>query len=715
MLQAALACAARRPDHIRLVAVPVLIVLTALIWLEPRFFSRVQAAWFDTCQRLSPRRVVSMPATIVEIDQKSLAAIGQWPWPRSLLTRLIDGINRHRPAAIGIDILMPEADELSPERLLARARAEDPALASRIAALQTNDAGLARALAAAPAVLAVVGTEKASGMLLRAAPFIVNDAGAQSGATVPFAMRLVHYAGVLTSIDQLDRAASGRGLISVEPEFGAIGRIPLVASIDGTLVPALAIEMLRVAIGAPSLRLLVSGVDIEGIGVGSFVARTEGDGSVRVYYSPHNSDRFISAIDLLDGNFDPEQLRQKLVLIGVTGIGLIEDKNTPLGMVMPGVEIHAQLLENLYDQTLLRRPGWALPVEAFAFLLLGSMLVFATPRWKPRNAAMVALGCAILLTASGYFMFRWQRLLFDAASPGFCLTVLFGVLLVLTLAEATRQKKSLERVVQAQREKSARIAGELDAAKRIQAATLPRADLLRGDARIDLAAVMLSAREVGGDLYDFFRLDDRRLFFLVGDVAGKGLSASIFMAVSKALYKSTMLRKSGADIGAIMSAANAEVSRDNPEMLFVTAFAGILDLETGDLAYCNAGHENPWLVHPTDVTVRRIEDGDGPPLCTVDDFAYGGGRCRMLAGEHLCLISDGVSEARNPAGELYGSERVQRLLLGRRAGGVDATAVVDALRRDVESFAAGAEPADDLTVLVLRWNGPSAASPAAPG
>ena len=715
MLHAALAGAARRPGHIRLVAVPVLIVLAALIWLTPRPDSRVQAAWFDAYQRLSPRRVVSMPATIVEIDQRSLAAIGQWPWPRSSLTRLIEGINRHRPAAIGIDILMPEADQLSPERLLARARAEDSALASRIAALQTNDAGLARALAAAPTVLVVVGTEKATGMSLRAAPFRVSEAAAQSGAAAPFATKLAHYAGVLTSIDQLDRAASGRGLISVEPAFGAIRRIPLVASIDGTLVPALAIEMLRVAISAPSLRLLVSGADVEGIGVGSFVAPTEDDGAVRVYYSPHNSDRFISAIDLLDGKFDPDQLRQKLVLIGVTGAGLIEDKNTPLGMVMPGVEIHAQLLENLYDQTLLRRPRWAPALEAFALLLLGSMLVFATPRWKPRNAAMLALGCAILLTASGVFVFRSQRLLLDAASPGVCLMVLFGVLLVLTLSEATRQRKALERVVQAQREESARITGELDAAKRIQAATLPRADLLRGDTRIDLAAVMLSAREVGGDLYDFFRLDDRRLFFLVGDVAGKGLSASIFMAVSKALYKSTMLRSSGADIGEIMSVANAEVSRDNPEMLFVTAFAGILDLESGDLAYCNAGHENPWLVHPTDLTVRRIEDGDGPPLCAVDEFAYRGGRCRMRPGERLCLISDGVSEAPNLAGELYGGERVQRLLLGLRAGGADSTAVVDALRRDVESFAAGAEPADDLTVLVLRWDGPPAAGPAAPG
>jgi len=219
---------------------------------------------------------------------------------------------------------------------------------------------------------------------------------------------------------------------------------------------------------------------------------------------------------------------------------------------------------------------------------------------------------------------------------------------------------------------------------------------------------MIPAREVGGDLYDFFRLDERRLFFLIGDVAGKGLSASIFMAVSKALCKSTILRAPEADLGELMSAANAEVSRDNAEMLFVTAFAGVLDLDTGELVYCNAGHENPWLVSAHGAAIRRIVDGGGPPLCAVDDFAYRGARCRMLPGELLCLVSDGVTEAQSVASGLYGGWRVQRLLQELRERTPSSNVIVDALRADVQSFEAGAEPADDLTVLVLRWNGPGA-------
>ena len=195
-------------------------------------------------------------------------------------------------------------------------------------------------------------------------------------------------------------------------------------------------------------------------------------------------------------------------------------------------------------------------------------------------------------------MFRSQRQLYDAATTGVGLLILFSVLLVLTLADATRRRKSLERVVQAQRVQAAYVSGELEAAQRIQTGILPRAESLRDEARIDLAATMLPAREVGGDLYDFFRLDADRLFFLVGDVAGKGLSASIFMAISKALYKSATLRRPDATISELMRAANEEVSRDNPEMFFVTVFAGILDLRSGELAYCNAGHENPYVLAP---------------------------------------------------------------------------------------------------------------------
>jgi CHASE2 domain-containing sensor protein/serine phosphatase RsbU (regulator of sigma subunit) len=700
---------ARRSGRIRLVGIAILVALAVLIGREARLTASLRTAWFDAFQILAPRIPQSMPVTVVEIDQKSLERFGQWPWPRTVMAELVDAIGRDRPAAIALDILMPEADALSPERALAHARKKDAALARVLAGLPSNDAVLARALTDAGAILVVAGMPEPTGMPLRAPPFIVRDALGNAAAAAPVAPNLVRYPGALTSIEELDRAASGHGLISVDPDVGIIRRIPLAASIDGTLVPALAIEMLRIAVGAPAVRLQVSGRTVQRIAVGDFSVSTEADGAVRPYYSRRRVDRFVAAVDVLEGRVDPARLERKLVLIGVTGLGLLEYQNTPVGERMPGSEIHAQLVENLFDGTLLHRPAWAPMVEMALFLGLGAWLVAVTPRWKPRNAALVMLGGIALPAALAFVAFRAERLLFDAATPAVGLVLLFGVLLFLTLAEATRQKKALERQVQVQREQSARIAGELEAARRIQTSTLPRADLLQGDGRIDIAAIMIPARETGGDLYDFLRLDDRRLFFLVGDVAGKGLSASIFMAVSKALYKSATLRAADADVGALMAVANAEVSRDNQEMLFVTAFAGILDLETGRLDYCNAGHDNPYLIDPADAAVRRIDDGDGPPLCAISDFEYRGGRYAMRPGELLCAITDGVSEARNPAGALYGGARVEAILRRPDSGAASARGVVAALKADVEAFAAGAEAADDLTILALRWRGPGAA------
>jgi len=299
---------------------------------------------------------------------------------------------------------------------------------------------------------------------------------------------------------------------------------------------------------------------------------------------------------------------------------------------------------------------------------------------------------------------------FDAAAPAIALLLLFGVLLVLTLAEASRQRRTLERAIQAQRERAAYVAGELEAAKRIQVGFLPAPDALAGEPRVEVAASMTPAREVGGDLYDYFRLEGDRLFFLVGDVAGKGLSASLFMAVGKALYKSITMRSRQATIGELMRCANEEISRDNPETFFITAFAGILDLESGALEYCNAGHDDPVVLGPDGRACARLDGGAGPPLCTVENFAYGAGHRRLQPGEVICVVTDGIADAVDPRDARYGSARLLALLARLARPGVTARDVVDSVTADVRAFAAGAEPADDFTVLALRWIGPRAPS-----
>ena len=182
-----------------------------------------------------------------------------------------------------------------------------------------------------------------------------------------------------------------------------------------------------------------------------------------------------------------------------------------------------------------------------------------------------------------------------------------------------------------------------------------------GETRFDLYAMLEPAREVGGDLYDFFLLDADHLFFMIGDVSGKGLPGSLFMAISKALYKSTALRRHG-QVAVMMREADAEISRDNTEGLFVTVLAGILDARTGALEYCSAGHEPPLLLPRGARALQRLDEGGGPPLCAVDGFPYEPATRRLEPGDTLCLITDGVTEAAGPDGQLYGRERLDALL-----------------------------------------------------
>ena len=704
---AAAAVPAPRRRRIRWIGAALVAALTATMLAHPRWMAPLSEAWFDGCQRLFPREVAAMPATVIEIDGPSLAAFGRWPWPRSLLADLLLRVGALRPAVIGVDILMPEADPLSPERLLQLRRPDADPLASALVGLPGNDVLLAQALSSAPSVLAVAGMPDATGMALRAPPFAIRagEAGSAAGdAPLPDIMR---FAGALTSVDVVNRAAAGWGLVSADPVAGVIRSVPLVAAIDGTLIPAFAIEMLRVAAGAPALRLVRSGPAVQGVGIAKVLFPTAADGSVRLYFSHRDARRFVSAADVLNGRVDPERLRDKLVIVAVTSLGLGEYHYTPVGERMPGSEIHAQLLENLYEGTLLSRPAWGPALEAAVFAALAALLVWATPAWPPRRSLALALACVAALPVAAAGAFVAQRLLLDAVTPMLGLALVFGTMLVSTLTESARHRRSLEEVVQLQREQHARLAGELDAGRRIQTAMLPRVESLGRDPRLDLAVTMLPAREVGGDLYDFFRLGERHLFVLVGDVAGKGLSASIFMAVSKALVKSATLRLGLVEPGALMSAANAEVSRDNPELLFVTAFAAIVDLETGGVVYCNAGHEDPFRIAPGDAAAGRLGGGDGPPLCAVDDFAYRGARAQLKAGELVCIVTDGVTEARSPENALYGSARIAALLQTGAFAGDPARTVVDALVADVTRFASGAAQADDLTVLALRWNGPA--------
>jgi CHASE2 domain-containing sensor protein len=657
----------------------------------------VRFAWFDVCQRLAPRAPGSARVVIVEVDDRSLTRLGQWPWPRTLLAQLVDRIAEAGPAAIGLDVVMPERDRLSPQRLPALIPSIGADLALRLEALPSNEARLAAALRDRPVVLGIAGVRGAgSGEPERTAP--VRQVGPDPR---PFLRR---FDATLRSVEEIDRAAAGHGLLNVDLDAGIVRRLPLVARVGHQILPTLGLEMFRVAHRQAGFDVVADAGGLATVRVGDLTIPTDFDGSAWLRYTRPMRGRFVSAADVLHAAFAPGALEGKLVLVGVTAIGLGDRQTIAGGGSRTGVEIHAELIESVLDGALLRRPAWAQGAESLFLLAGGVLVILAVPVRRTQAAYLVVLPLLALAAGGSLALYHWRFLLLDAATPSLRVLVVFMAMLSLALAEAERQRRALRRQVERQREAAVRLEGELSAARRIQMGILPRAaDVVAGDPRFDLEIVLEPAREVGGDLYDVFRLDGDRLFFLLGDVSDKGLPGSLFMVVSKSLYKSTALRR-GHAVATMMREANAEISRDNSEALFVTVFAAVLDLGTGVLEYCNAGHDPPYVLPRGGGAPSRLGAAAGPPLCVLDEFPYEAARLPLRPGDTLCLVTDGVTEATNGAGALYGRERLEALLAAAPAE-AGAGAVAAAIVEDVARFVRGAEPADDLAVMVLRWDG----------
>lgn len=671
-----------------------MLLLVLVIAVEPPFVQDLRHALFDSYQKLFPRKRISAPAVIVAIDERALERHGQWPWPRTRMAQLLSRIADAGPAAIGVDLLFPEPDRFSPAQVAREVRDVSTDVARRLRTLPSNDAALASAIRGHKVVLGIAGLEAPDPRFTRppaAAPVLIARA---SG------LALRRFAGHLQSLPEIDAAAAGRGLLSVDPESSVIRRALAAARIGDVIVPALSVEMLRVATGAP-LALIGRGRDQIEVRLGDVAIPAHADGRFWIRYGPHDQARFVSAADVLEGSVAAQELAGKLVLVGVTGLGLLDFQTTALGERIPGVEVHAQILEQIFDGSFLRRPASLHALELGLLAAAALMLAFAVPTLGVAPSITLYGVVITFLALLGVEGFLYEGLLLDVAWPAIGATLVFGIVLAETLSVADEQRRRL-------REQAARVTGELESARRIQMGLLPAPrDLFAGERRFAIDALLEPARTVGGDFYDCFMVDAHRLFFIVADVSGKGLPASLFMALSKTLVKSAARRVD--DVGGLMVRANAEVSRENPESLFITAFAGILDTRTGMLEFCNAGHEPPFARAPGGGLERLVHAG-GPPLCVMENYSYPVEYRPLAPGEWVCVVTDGVTEAMNEADELYGAVRL-RAVLEALPQDVSPDRLLAAVRADVSRFVGAAEPSDDLTLLCVRWAGAAGAAP----
>lgn len=679
-------------------AAAALLLLVAIfhVTLGARLWSPARNLVFDAYQRFMPRQVSRFPVVIVDIDERSLATFGRWPWPRTRLAQLIESTHRLGPLAVGLDIIMPEADSLSPSYLLAGRPDVNPALRDALTRLPSNDTLLAETLRKIPTAIArgaLAGdAAKTSAAATQTAVIIVGE------SPLPF---LRSFPGELANIPEIEAAAAGRGYANdTRDGDGVVRAMPLVLAVNGATAPALAVEILRVAAGEKHYSVRSDRNGVLGVQIGDTFIPTDGDGRLRLYFSPAFAARRISAAAILRGEVKPGALKNQVAIVGATAVGISDVVATPLTARMDGVDIQAQLVENILGGSRLRRPSSAHWWELAALVVFALVLILYLPRLRPIYGVAMFLAGAALLGLVSLSLFNQRNELYDPTFPAAANALIVLLLLTAGFTASERRRRELDGALETEKIERVRVGAELQAARDIQMGMLPDPRAIEGlPQTLDFFAMLEPAQEVGGDLYDGFMLDQDRLCFMIGDVSGKGVPASLFMALTKTLAKSLARREIGS-LEHVVRMVNDEISRENPAAMFVTAIIGIIDARTGEVELCNAGHNAPILLRPNEPP-RELAGAGGPPLCVDEEFPYITQRVKLEAGDILLFITDGVSEAEDAQQVQYSSARVLECF--SEFWPTDAASVCERLHADVKKFAAGAASSDDLTILAVRF------------
>jgi adenylate cyclase len=424
----------------RAVCLLLLFALVALRLANPRPLEELRVRTFDLFQVLRPRPQTTHPVVIVDIDEASLKSIGQWPWPRTILADLVTRITQAGAVAIGFDVIFAEPDRMSPAIAEQSFRGIDAETRAKLDSLPNNDDVFADAVKHSRVVVGQVGAPTQ-------APPTQTEMMLQTG----FAIRgpdpkpyLVTFPGLLRNIPAIEQAAAGRGLFSINPENdGIIRRVPVIMVAQDTIVPSLALEMLRVASHAGAILIRANEAGIHSVAVPGLEIPTDRNGQFWIHFTKHDPARFVSAKDVLADTLPPDRMRGRLVMIGTSAIGLLDLKTTPVEAAMPGVEVHAQILESALSKAVLVHPDYAIGAELLVAVLFGLAIIVAAPMLSA--SVVVLLGAVLIAGLVGFslYLFVVHNLLIDFTYP---LISSWLIYLVLTFVNYFREQKQRQQI-----------------------------------------------------------------------------------------------------------------------------------------------------------------------------------------------------------------------------------------------------------------------------
>ena len=433
----------KRFSWVHLIALGLLAVLVLIRATDPAPLQLLRSKIFDFYQQIEPRPKSKQPIAIIDLDEESLKEVGQWPWPRTTVAKLINNTYKYGAAGLAFDIVFAEPDRTSPGLIAGSIRGLGKKAREELERLPSNDEVMARILGRGPAVLGQATITRKVGDDDR------KSVKATFGYKQPKGMDARHFMlgfqDLTRNMEVLEKAAPGIGVFTFKPSVdGIVRQVPLVVRVGKRVYPTLALEMLRVATKQRTFVVKANGAGIQSIVVAGLEIPTDQNGQIWMKFAKHDRSLYISAKDVLNRTVPKERLAGHLVFLGASAAGLLDIKATPVDPAIPGVEVHAQLLQNIMDKVYLTRPGWAIGAEIVALGLVGLLLIGLVPFLG--SLWTMELGGAAIVGLVGVTWWAYQSagMLLDMIYVAFAIFLVYVVLTFLNYMREERDRRQVK-------------------------------------------------------------------------------------------------------------------------------------------------------------------------------------------------------------------------------------------------------------------------------
>ena len=600
-----------------------LIFFITLKVINPSIIQKISFINYDFYQKVFNRGEVT-EVTIIDIDEKSIAKIGQFPWRRDIYSKILYNLNQHNPSAIAFDIVFSEQDKQNPKDLLIQLQKETDRLID-VEVPNTNQIFI-DSLSKSKVILPILGEANDSYIINNSKPKLRVLAKGNDPRDY-----IYKYKNKITSLEEINEAASGIGSISLIPSIdGIIRKLPVLYNIDNSIWPSIALETVRVATQQKNVLVKTNDYGIEFIKTRKNTIPSDQNAVINIKYRHFNKDNYISAIDVINDDFDKKRIENKIVLIGSSAQALFDIVKTADGKVVPGVQIHAHIIDNILNNESIIKNLYTQIAENIIFILLILLLVFIPMKIKPKFSIIFFIGTIIFVNLISIIIYQFNFYL-DSLFSSITATVIFMTSLYFKYLDENMiaiENDKKQSILKKERE----IAGEV------------QKKLFPNNKKIEqyIFAKNTPAKDVSGDYYDYYQINDNEIYFILGDVTGKGIKAGILMANAAAVFRS--LAKMNSSVAKTALYINNQVKDSSYQSMFITAILGRVNLEKKEMEFINMGHE-PMMVLDENFNFEYVKSTLPPSgLMAVKDESFFKTTTMDISGKTILIYTDGVTE-----------------------------------------------------------------------